>query len=84
MVITPGPPWSAGQAKSGHLLADEGSLASIDPINNTKPHMSDAEGRIVLPALIPGASYHFIDRTTSREESGPRIRRSARSGLART
>ena len=57
-------------------------MAVIDPINYAKPLVSDAEGRIALPALIPGATYRFIDRSTSRESSGPQVRKefTARTG----
>jgi hypothetical protein len=75
MVITPGPSRNPAQTDSGRLLADEGALNAIDPINYGEPVVSDANGRITLPALIPGASYRFQDRTTFRDPAGPRVRK---------
>ncbi len=37
--------------------------------------MSDSQGRIVFPVLIPGATYRIIDATTLRDPSGPRLRK---------
>ncbi len=35
----------------------------IDSINYRKEPVSDAQGRIVFPALIPGVTYRLMDRT---------------------
>jgi len=75
MVITPRPPRSLAEANSGRLLADEGSLAAIDPINYGEPLASDTDGRLTLPVLIPGAHYRFVDRTTARDPAGPQVRK---------
>ncbi len=37
--------------------------------------MSDADGRIALPALIPGATYRTIDRTSGRSALDPQVRK---------
>jgi predicted DNA-binding protein (UPF0251 family) len=74
MVVTPGAV-RLGPNTAGLLHADESGLTTIDPINHGEPLVSDAQGRIEIPALIPGAAYRFIDRTTVRDPSGPRIRK---------
>ena len=74
MVGTPGPERGA-KLELGQTLADEGFLQDIDPINYPEPIASNSEGDIVLPVLIPGAAYRFVDRTTIRDPKGPQIRK---------
>ena len=65
MVVTPGPPWFSRDK------ADEGRpggrkrfrSAGIDPINYPDGSVSDVQGRVIFPALIPGATYR--DSTTN-------------------
>jgi hypothetical protein len=48
----------------------------IDTVNYPTVLASDADGRLTLPVLIPGAMYRFIDYTTvKRGETGPTIRK---------
>jgi hypothetical protein len=61
--------------KEGTLLADEAELRLIDPINYQQNPAPDAQGRIVFPALIPGATYRIIDRSTMRTPNGPQLRK---------
>jgi RNA polymerase sigma factor (sigma-70 family) len=75
MVVTPGPPDTLANEKAGLLVADEAELNQVDPTNYERPVASDADGRITLPVLIPGATYRFIDRTTARDPIGPRVRK---------
>ena len=78
MVITPGPaPNSFPSDKATAVLsADEGRLAELDPMNYAAAPAPDAEGRIMLPVLIPGATYRFTDYTTFvRGQTGPEIRK---------
>jgi hypothetical protein len=75
MVVTPGESFALKARKEGTLLADEAALIVIAPINYQKDPASDAQGRIVLPALIPGATYRIVDRTTARTPNGPQLRR---------
>ena len=76
MVVTPGPPYSTAKDQAGLIFADEADLTLIDPVNYQTDLVSDAEGRLTLPVLIPGATYRFIDYTTFiRGETGPTIRK---------
>ncbi len=77
MVVTPGPTRSTvANDKSGLLAADEDALTRVDPVNYEKDPAPDADGRIVLPVLIPGASYRIIDYTTAvRGQTGPAVRK---------
>ena len=56
MVVTPGAPTRVA-VQNGQLFADEDILTRIDPTNHAEGPVSDAEGRISFPALIPGATY---------------------------
>jgi RNA polymerase sigma factor (sigma-70 family) len=73
MVVTTGLPDTPANKQAGHLTADEAPLSQIDPINYEDTLTTDADGRITLPVLIPGARYRFIDRTTSMTPRGPQI-----------
>jgi hypothetical protein len=71
MVVAPG----AVRMNAGEMTADESDLTRIDPVNYEKAPAPDADGTIKFPALIPGASYRVIDRTTFREAVGPQVRK---------
>ncbi len=72
MIVTPGPAWaSRDPADANRLSADGDLLARIDPINYENEPVSDVQGRITFPALIPGARYRIVDQ----DSSGPRIRK---------
>ena len=76
MVVTPGPPFSSAKDQAGLLAADEDNLTSVDPVNYENEPVSDPDGRITFPALIPGATYRFIDYTTVvRGQTGPELRK---------
>ncbi len=53
MIVTPGPPQVPRQVKVGDLFANEARLSTIDPTHYGTRALSDAQGRIVFPALIP-------------------------------
>jgi RNA polymerase sigma factor (sigma-70 family) len=71
MVVTPGPPRGTTNDTAGLLTADEDDLTVIDPVNYERELTADADGRISLPVLIPGATYVFIDYTTPRGTDPP-------------
>ena len=75
MVVTPGEFNGVKARKDGTTLADQDTLTGIDPINYAKAPAADAQGRIVFPALIPGATYRISDQTTARTPNGPQLRK---------
>jgi RNA polymerase sigma factor (sigma-70 family) len=75
MVVTPGPYDGIKARKEGLLVADETRLPNVDPINYDQLPVADAQGRITFPALIGGASYRIVDRTTVRDPGGPQVRK---------
>ena len=78
MVVTPGPVRnrSANDKATSDLAADEASLIEVDPINYATAPVPEADGRLKLPVLIPGATYRVIDYTMSvRGQAGGEIRK---------
>ena len=76
MVVTPGPPLSRGKDQAGLIAADEADLSQVDTVNYETELVSDAQGRLTLPVLIPGATYRIVDYTTVvRDETGPQVRK---------
>ncbi len=78
MVVTPGALGVGRAQKEYPLIADQATMDQIDRINYAKPLTTDAEGRIALPALIPGATYRIADRTTAGTAEGPKLRKEFR------
>jgi protocatechuate 3,4-dioxygenase beta subunit len=74
MVVSPGAPASAATLKAGLRFADELRLNSVDPINHKAQMVCDAEGRLTVRALIPGATYRVIDDTAGLE-AAPQVRK---------
>jgi hypothetical protein len=65
LVVTPGPlDWNRRPEEAKTLAADEDFIANIDRLNHGRLK-ADAEGRLTLLALIPGANYRV---TTVRNE----------------
>jgi len=64
-------------APSNSLFRDEEAapLARIDPINYGLSSVSDAQGRIAFPALVPGATYRIYDYSTKANPGSSRIRK---------
>ncbi|MFI5459789.1 MAG: sigma-70 family RNA polymerase sigma factor [Isosphaerales bacterium] len=75
MIVTPGAIFKPTDERAGRLFADEVSLSGLDPTRYKTHPSSDAQGRVVLSALIPGATYRFADTTTYRDPGGPFIRK---------
>ena len=72
MIVTPGAfRRSRDPADAKRLFAEADYLTRIDSINYLKEPMSDAQGRIVFPALIPGATYRISTRTRAGQASKP-------------
>jgi RNA polymerase sigma factor (sigma-70 family) len=51
--------WMVVSPSNSDIQGEEAPLALIDPINYANSLVSDAQGRIVFPALVPGAPYHL-------------------------
>jgi len=75
MVVTPGVLSSRANDQTGLVTADRAVLYLMDAVNYEFELVSDAQGRIVFPALIPGATYRIVDRTTIRTPNGPQLRK---------
>jgi hypothetical protein len=73
MVDIPGPPFSRTQTQIGLFFAAERRLYQLDPTNYSRDLVSDPQGRLTLPVLIPGANYRFIDYSPGRE-AAPQVR----------
>jgi RNA polymerase sigma factor (sigma-70 family) len=67
LVITPGPEGLSRDPEDMKRLSCEAdSLFRIDPINYFKPPVSDAQGRVAFPVLIPGATYRISDHSAAK------------------
>jgi hypothetical protein len=79
LVVTPGPhPNTGDPMKKAQLAADLAFMANVDPqhYSNQNGPSTDAEGRITLPALIPGALYRISDYSTMNvENKGVQVRK---------
>jgi hypothetical protein len=77
LLLTPGPMFDGRIEKVGTLFATEYSLPGVDPAHYPMHPASDAEGRLLLPALIPGATYRIFDLTTGApgDARGPTVRK---------
>ena len=75
MVVTPGPiRRSQDPADQDRLAADQDFVARFDPIHYPKGLVSDAQGQLAFPALIPGATYRIYDSTMG-DGDNPRLRK---------
>ncbi len=45
---------------NGTLTADADFIANVDRVNHAGRDKSDREGRLTVPALIPGATYRVV------------------------
>ncbi len=73
IVVTPGPSRLSGdKGDEGRLEADQDYLCRIDPINYPDGSISDTQGYVTFPALIPGATYRIHDMS---DEDGGKLRK---------
>ena len=70
MIVTPG----GDLADEDRLTADGDFLSRIDP-DHYNDLVSNAEGRVTFPALIPGATYRVNDMTADNEPGGRKTRK---------
>jgi RNA polymerase sigma factor (sigma-70 family) len=71
MVVTPGPPWySRDKADESRLAGERDYVCRLDPINYPDGCVSDAQGRVIFPALIPGATYQIDDMSAIDDDGG--------------
>ena len=84
-VMTPGPTQHSQRKQDrAELAADAEYMANVDQKNYWNMPETDANGRITLPALIPGALYRILDfSTVNDEDKGRRSARISPSNLAR-
>jgi hypothetical protein len=78
LIMTPGPTGAMFVDRGQELSADAAFLANVDPQHYGVPRgpITDAEGRVTLPNLIPGALYRIIDWSTRNDQAqGPQVRR---------
>jgi hypothetical protein len=81
IIMTPGPDQNS-RSKDDHdkLAADVAYLPNVDPkhyrTQGPQQTVTDDQGRITLPALIPGAPYRIVDwSTVNVEDKGTQIRK---------
>jgi RNA polymerase sigma factor (sigma-70 family) len=73
-VATPGPPkFSRNTQHQAEFSADAEVMGNVDRLHYWHGPSTDAEGRLALPALIPGAVYRIEDR--SSRVAGAQVRR---------
>jgi RNA polymerase sigma factor (sigma-70 family) len=76
LIATPGPPrLTRDKPQQAELAADAVFIANVDRKHYWNGRFTDAEGRITLPDLIPGASYRIIDFSTVNDDKGVQIRK---------
>jgi hypothetical protein len=82
MQVTPGKvPAISGPREESELSPDGDFLARIDPAHYTDL-VSDSGGRIIFPALIPGATFQVFDKTARNADGRRQLRKEfvARAG----
>ena len=84
-VATPGPGrYGQMEPAAAGPMAEAGFIANIDRKHYWNDPRTDAEGRITLVALIPGALYRIVDPSTIGDPTrGLRSARTSPSSLAR-
>jgi RNA polymerase sigma factor (sigma-70 family) len=76
-VATPGPSAYSRRkgAEQAALTADADFLGNVDRRHYRDDPVPDAEGRLTLDALIPGALYRITDFSTVNQEKGAQVRK---------
>ena len=75
LTVTPGPDgFSKEAADENQLSADGDYLSRLDP-DHYHDLVSDGQGRVTFPALIPGAAYRIRDMTTVDDAGGRKTRK---------
>ena len=74
---TSGPPAASRKAEDKSMLAaDAAYIVNLDRKHYWNSGFTDADGRITLPDLIPGASYRISDYSTVNDENkGVQVRK---------
>jgi hypothetical protein len=77
IVGTPGPDARDQRKQSQSMLAaDAAYMPNVDRIHYSGGPFTDADGRITLPALIPGALYRISDVSTINDrDKGAQVRK---------
>jgi RNA polymerase sigma factor (sigma-70 family) len=83
---TQGPPeWDRRKESQSMLAADAAYMPNVDRIHYWKSPLTDFEGRITLPALIPGAWYRISDYSTVNDrDKGVQMRKDFTVGPGET
>ncbi len=69
MILTPGAwRYAAMGSNSDRLAANSDFIANIDRANHWKHRETDKQGRITLPALIPGATYGVVTTRNGKRD----------------
>jgi hypothetical protein len=69
IVVTPGAhTFDYAAPKLGKLSADEDFVANVDSLNHRPWPKTDEQGRVTLPALIPGATYRVYGRQNDKPQ----------------
>ncbi len=61
--------------KQAELAADASLVANVDRKHYWNQPDTDAEGRITLISLIPGATYRITDFSTVNDKKGVQVRK---------
>jgi RNA polymerase sigma factor (sigma-70 family) len=84
MIVTPGRDrLNKVEADQDQLASDGDYLLRIDP-DHYNDLVSDAQGRVTFPALIPGATYRVSDMSTLDDAGGRKTRKLFVAGVGET
>ncbi len=77
ILMRPGPSRLARKMDRGKALAADGAyIPNVDPRHHPNDLTTDADGRVTLPALIPGAPYRIGDwSTVNVQDKGYQVRK---------